>query len=53
MTGSVTAGRCSWTSGCHKADIALANSPSFERYLNTPMDVPVDPLRTELYIPLV
>ncbi len=31
----------------------LANSPSFERYLNTPMDVPVDQLRTELYIPLV
>ena len=31
----------------------LADSPSFERYLNTPMDVPVDQLRTELYIPLV
>ena len=30
----------------------LADSPSFERYLNTPMDVPVDQLRTELYIPL-
>ena len=31
----------------------LADSPSFERYLNTPMDVPMDQLRTELYIPLV
>ncbi len=31
----------------------LSDSPSFERYLNTPMDVPVDQLRTELYLPLV
>jgi len=31
----------------------LADTPSFERYLNTPMDVPVDQLRTGLYIPLV
>lgn len=31
----------------------LADSPSFERYLNTPMDVPVEALRTELYLPLL
>ena len=31
----------------------LADSPSFERYLNTPTEVPVEALRTELYLPLL
>ena len=30
----------------------LGSGASFERYLNTPMDVPVDALRTELFIHL-
>ena len=30
----------------------LASGPSYERYLNTPMNTPKDALRTEIYIPL-
>lgn len=30
----------------------LGSGPSYERYLNTPMNTPKDALRTEIYIPL-
>ena len=33
--------------------LRIAEGPSFERYLNTPMDVPTDQLRTEIYVPVV